>query len=72
MPMHYLSSCCASVIGAVVANSHFVRDPSGRCSRSARVVWEYSILPLSMAALVKSAALPKERCRICMEMLRQQ
>ena len=41
-------------------------------ARSESVVWEYLILTLSMAALMKSAALQNEYRCTCEEMLRQQ
>lgn len=47
------------------------RDPLVGPARSERIVWEYSILSLSMAALVKSAALQNVGRCACKEMLRQ-
>ncbi len=61
-----------AAIGAVAAKAHFVRDLLVGYLRSERVVWEYSILPLSMAALVKSVALQNVGRCTCEEMLRQQ
>lgn len=61
-----------TAIGFAGTEVRFVRDPIVGTPRSERVVWKYPILTLSMAALVKSAAL-QNACRCtCEEMLRQQ
>jgi hypothetical protein len=57
---------------AAPAQGGFVRDLRVYASRSETVVWEYPILTLSMAAMVKFAALPKVFCRNCKQLLRQQ
>lgn len=58
----------ADAIGTAASS----RDPIVGPERSERSVWEYPILAPSMAALVKSAALPKDRSCTREGMLRQQ
>lgn len=57
---------------AAPAQGGFVRDLRVYASRSETVVWEYPILTLSMAAMVKFVALPKVFCSNCKQLLRQQ
>lgn len=61
-----------AALGFISVKCSFVRDQSVGVVRSEKVVWEYPILTLSMAALVKSAALQNVGRCTCEEMLRQQ
>jgi hypothetical protein len=58
-------------IGFAETEVRFVRDPIVGTPRGERVVRKYPILTLSMAALVKSVALPKDRRCTREGMLRQ-
>ena len=67
-----LSPSPNAAIGASAAKAQFVRDLIVGPARSESVVWEYLILILSLAALVKSAALQNAYRCTGEEKLRQQ
>jgi hypothetical protein len=61
-----------AAVGAIEANGRLVRDPIVGSACSEREVWEHPILILSMAALMKSAAMQNASRCACEKMLRQQ